>query len=129
MTPDLDGLQALPVRGHIAVRRGPLGPVCWHGDRVSPNRGVLGCRQQGTCRHRHGGASHHAHGHTVGPGGGDRRWVDGRGDAVGLDDRGVVDDVGLRRIHWLCVVGSLGIQVLLGVGTSDGIHGRLIGVG
>lgn len=61
-----------------------------------------------TCRHRHGGASHHAHGHTIGPGGGDRRWVDGRGDAVGLDDRGVVDDVGLRRIHWLCVVGSLG---------------------
>lgn len=41
----------------------------------------------------------------------------------------MVDDVGLGSVHWLCIVGSLGIQILLGVGTSDWIHGRLIGVG
>lgn len=35
----------------------------------------------------------------------------------------------LGSIHRLCVVGSLGIQILLGIGTSDWIHGRLIGVG
>lgn len=49
VTPDLDGLQALPVRGHIAVRRGSLGPVCGHGDRVRSNCSMLGCGQQGTC--------------------------------------------------------------------------------
>lgn len=37
--------------------------------------------------------------------------------------------MGLGGIHGLCVVGSLGIQILLGVGTSDWIHGRLIGIG
>lgn len=82
-----------------------------------------------TCRHCHGGAGHHAHGHAVGPGGSNRCRVDSRGNAVGLDDRGVVDDVGLCSVYRLCVVGSLGIQILLGVGTSDWIHGRLIGVG
>lgn len=49
VTPDVDGLQALPVRGHVAIRRGSLGPVGGHGDRVRPNRSVLGCGQQGTC--------------------------------------------------------------------------------
>lgn len=129
VTPDLDGLQALPVRGHVAVRRGSLGPVCGHGDRVCPDCSVLGCGQQGTCRHGHGSACHHAHGHTIGPGGSNRSWVDGGGNAVGLDNCGVVDDMGLGGIHGLCVVGSLGIQILLGIGTSDWIHGRLIGVG
>lgn len=36
--------------GHVAVPRGPLGPVGWHCDRVSSNLGVLGCGQQGPCR-------------------------------------------------------------------------------
>lgn len=48
-TPDLDGLQALPVGGHVAIRRGSLGPVGGHGDRVCPNCSVLRCGQQGTC--------------------------------------------------------------------------------
>lgn len=66
-----------------------------------------------TCWHRHGGAGHHSHGHAVGPGSGDRRRVDGRGNAVGLDDRGVVDDMGLGSIHRLCIVSSLGEEGLL----------------
>lgn len=60
-----------------------------------------------TCWHCHGGASDHAHGHAVGAGRGHRGWVDGRGDAVGLHHRGVVDDVGLGRIHGLGVISSL----------------------
>lgn len=44
----LDRLQALPMRGHIAVCRGSLGPVRGHGDRVCPNCSVLRCGQQGT---------------------------------------------------------------------------------
>ena len=49
--------------------------------------------------------------------------------AVGLDDHGVVDDMRLGSIHRLYVLGSLSIQILLGVGTYDWICGHLIGFG
>lgn len=130
--------RALPVGGHVAVPRGPLGPVSWHCYRVSSNLGVLGCGQQGpyrkgiqdltsqltpppawvelrrstpTCTHCHGRPGDHPHGGNAvvaGGGDGDGCGVEGRGgDAVGLHHRGVMDHMGLSRVHGLGVVSSL----------------------
>lgn len=64
-----------------------------------------------TCTHRHGRSGHHPHGsHAVvaGGGDGDRGRVEGRGgDAVRLHHGGVMDHMGLSRIHWWSVVRSL----------------------
>ena len=114
---------------YIAVCKDPLFSVCWHEDRVCPNRCVLWCSQQGTCWHHHGGASHHAHGHDLGIGRVYWCLVDGRVSTVRLDDHDVVDDISLGSIHQLCVLGSQDIQILLGVGTYDWMHDHLIGIG
>lgn len=128
----MSGVQwGLPVRRHIAIPRRPLGPVRWQGDRMPTDvlSGMLRRGQQSTSRHGHGCASYHAHGHmAVGAGLLDGGRVEGGGDAVGLHHCCVVDNVRLSCIHRLCVVRTLSIEVLLGIGTSDWVHGRLVGV-
>lgn len=37
-----------------------------------------------------------------------------------------MDNVRLCRVHWLGIISSLGVQVLLWVGTSDGVHSSLV---
>jgi hypothetical protein len=86
--------------------------------------------QQGTCRHGHGGPSNHAHGDPIASRRRDGSRVHSRWHAIGLHHCGVVDDVRGCCIQRLCVVCALlGIWALLGIGTSHGVHSRLVRVG